>query len=223
MFLKSRWFWICLAFTFSAAIFFSVVVHRANQPQEVIKVYKVVEPLPRKTPQSLANTVPSVGEKNKTRSETVNTYNTDISDASSDDTDRLTPLTEESYPTEESYLDELNHINVSEKSTPKQPTETDTQTAIRLVELQIEIPKRLKERLELFDLIAELAPFYGKDPELSLIRDQIQEETFEMRQTLHHFIAEYLYIVQDDSACRPGGEFYELMKANNIFMHIGTY
>lgn len=50
--LKSKCFWIWTGLGICTAIFFAVVVHRANPPQEVIKVYKAVDPAQPVTPLS---------------------------------------------------------------------------------------------------------------------------------------------------------------------------
>ncbi len=218
MFLKSKWFWICSIFPVCAAIFFGVVAHRANQPREVIKVYKVVEFPQRRTPQEPASPLraDSAGAETDTP---VNMRRGDFSqDTETEITDALTQAADEPPPA---------GVDAAQVSNRNTEAEADAALAAelafaaeRLVELRIEIPRALESRREVLDLIDELvsdATSYGITPELSQIGDELNKERDELQDTIFEKCHEYImYTFGDISPFQPGGEFFELMRQNGI-------
>ena len=95
--------------------------------------------------------------------------------------------------------------------------EDDTPAAEKVAYLRQEIPRILKHRLDLEKLRNELAEFYGEDPDLSLLGDQVTYEVNRLRHdTMSNLVSQYMRFTMDSSAFKPGGDFYELLKKNNI-------
>ena len=94
--------------------------------------------------------------------------------------------------------------------------EPDAPTAEKVAFLRQEIPRTLNRRLDMFKLIEELAEFYAKDPDLSLLRDQVYEESSKLMRTIFDLGGRYITLTRDDSAFESGGEFHGLMKQNHI-------
>ena len=94
----------------------------------------------------------------------------------------------------------------------------DTPVAEKAAYLRQEIPRILKHRLDLEKLGDELAEFYGEDPDLTLLRDQIEYETDGLRNaTISDLVSRYIQLTTDLSAFKPGGDFYDLLEKNKIF------
>ena len=89
-------------------------------------------------------------------------------------------------------------------------------TAEKVAYLRQEIPRILKHRLDLDKLNVELAEFYGKDPDLTLLRSQVYEESSKLLRTISDLGGRYITLTRDDSAFKSGGEFHDLMKQNHI-------
>lgn len=224
MFLKSKWFWIFSIFTVCAAIFFGVVAHRANQPQEVIKVYKAVEFPQHRTPQEPATFLraDSAGAETDTP---VDMGSGDFSqDTETEITDAFTQTADELPPAG------VDSAQVSNPNTEAEAQALDAEAQAladalalageRLVELRIEIPRALESRREVLDLIDELVSHvisYGITPELSQIGDELNKERDELQDTIFEWCGDYImYSGGDISSFQPGGEFYELMRQNGM-------
>ena len=96
--------------------------------------------------------------------------------------------------------------------------EDDTPVAEKVAYLRQEIPRILKHRLDLDKLDDEMTGFYGEDPNLTLLRDQVGYETDGLRNsTISYLVSRYIQLTTDFSAFKPGGDFYELLEKNNIF------
>ena len=96
--------------------------------------------------------------------------------------------------------------------------EDDTPVAEKVAYLRQEIPRILKHRLDLDKLDDEMTGAYGKDPDLTLLRDQVEYETDGLRNsTISYLVSRYIQLTTDFSAFKPGGDFYELLEKNNIF------
>ena len=222
MFLKSKRFWICSIFTVCTAIFFGVVAHRANQPQEVIKVYKVVEFPQHRTPQEPATLLrtDSAGTETDTP---VDMGSGDFSqDTATEIADAFTQTADELPPAG------VDPAQVSNPNTEAQALDAEAEAlaaalalaAERLVELRIEIPRALESRREVLDLIDELVSYvisHGITPELSQIGDELNKERDELQDTIFEWCGDYIvYSGGDISSFQPGGEFYELMRQNGM-------
>ena len=99
--------------------------------------------------------------------------------------------------------------------------EPDAPTAEKIAFLRQEIPRTLNLRLDMFKLVEELAEFYAKDPDLSLLRDQVYEESRKLIWTISDLGHRYSRLTNDDSAFESGGEFHDLMKQNGISISRG--
>ena len=94
----------------------------------------------------------------------------------------------------------------------------DKPAAEKVAYLRQEIPRILKHRLDLEKLDDEIAGFYGEDPNLTLLRDQVEYETDGLRNsTISYLVSRYIQLTTDFSAFKPGGDFYELLEKNSIF------
>ena len=94
--------------------------------------------------------------------------------------------------------------------------EPDASKAEKVAFLRQEIPRTLNLRLDMFKLVEELAEFYAKDPDISLLRDQVHEESRTLMRTIFDLCHRYTRLTNDDSAFKFGGEFHDLMKQNRI-------
>ena len=96
--------------------------------------------------------------------------------------------------------------------------EDNTPVAEKVAYLRQEIPRILKHRLDLEKLDDEISGAYGEDPDLTLLRAQVEYETDGLRNsTISHLVSRYIQLTTDISALKPGGDFYELLEKNNIF------
>ena len=99
--------------------------------------------------------------------------------------------------------------------------EPDAPKAEKIAYLCQEIPRTLNLRLDMFKLKEELAEFQAKDPDLSLLRGQVYEESYQLMRTIFDLCHRYSQLTNDDSAFESGGEFYDLMKQNHISISRG--
>ena len=99
--------------------------------------------------------------------------------------------------------------------------ESDAPKAEKVAFLSQEIPRTLNLRLDMFKLVEELAEFYAKDPDISLLRDQVYEESGKLLWTISDLGSRYNLLTNDDSAFESGGEFHDLMKRNHISISSG--
>ena len=222
MLFKSKIFWICAVFTVCAAIFFSVVLHRTNQPKEPIKVYKYVKPAPHKTSQSSVDDAVSVqvADETATKVDTTDKTVVDFSNSKTDttNTDTLTDTSD--------YLltDKPNLMGVGASTSN---LETDAAAlaeteyiAQQIEELQIKIPQALQTRIQLMHQIAELSESHVSDEGPSPLIVQLYDETYELVKIISAMSSEYITIAKDDSVFRPGGEFYDLLEQNGMMVGV---
>ncbi len=99
--------------------------------------------------------------------------------------------------------------------------EPDAPKAEKVAFLRQEIPRTLNLRLDMFKLVEELAEFGVRDPDLSLLRDQVYEESRTLMRTIFDLCSRYTLLTNDNSAFESGGEFHDLMKQNGISISIG--
>ena len=92
----------------------------------------------------------------------------------------------------------------------------DAPKAENITFLRQEIPRTLNLRLDMLKLVAELAEFRARDPNLSLLTDQVHEESRTLMRTIFGLCSRYNLLTNDDSAFESGGEFHDLMKQNGI-------
>ena len=112
---------------------------------------------------------------------------------------------------------ELLHLNLP----PDTPViglkpEPDAPKAEKVAFLRQEIPRTLNLRLDIFKLGEELAEFHAKDPDISLLRGQIYDESGTLMRTIFDLCHRYTQLTNDDAAFESGGEFHDLMKQNGI-------
>jgi pyruvate-formate lyase len=67
--------------------------------------------------------------------------------------------------------------------------------------------------LKLFEALAELR---ARDPNLSLLTEQVHEESRKLIWTISNLGHRYNRLTNDDSVFKFGGEFHDLMKQNGI-------
>ena len=92
----------------------------------------------------------------------------------------------------------------------------DSPVAEKVAFLRQEIPRTLNLRLDMFQLVEELAEFGVRDPNLSLLTDQVYEESRTLMRAIFDLCSRYSLLTNDDSAFKSGGEFHDLMKQNGI-------
>ena len=112
---------------------------------------------------------------------------------------------------------ELFHLNLP----PDTPVlglkpEPDAPKAEKVAFLRQEIPRTLNLRLDMLKLFKELAEFSARDPNLSLLTEQVHEESRKLIWTISDLGHLYTRLANDDSAFKFGGEFHDLMKQNGI-------
>ena len=221
MFLKSKGFWICSIFTVCTVVFFGVVAHRSNQPQEVIKVYKAVEFSQHRTLQELAPSLRADSAGTETNTP-VNTGSGNFSQDTETDTPEAFTAPADAFPAAD--------VDTAQVSPPTTDTEVDAKAeaiadlialgAKRLPELRIEIPRALEARLEVLELSEELITYveeFGRTPEISELAYELNKERDELQKKIYGWCWDYiLYSGVDGSAFEPGGEFFELMSQNGM-------
>ena len=82
--------------------------------------------------------------------------------------------------------------------------------------LRQEIPRTLNLRLDMLKLFEALAELRARDPNLSLLTDQVHEESRKLIWIISDLGHRYNRLTNDDSAFKFGGEFHDLMKQNGI-------
>ncbi len=92
----------------------------------------------------------------------------------------------------------------------------DAPKAEKVAFLRQEIPRTLNLRLDMLKLFRELAELRARDPNLSLLTDQVHEESRKLIWTISNLGHLYTRLTNDDSAFKFGGEFHGLMKQNGI-------
>ena len=216
MFFKSKVFWICAALTVCAAIFFGVMVHRANQPQEVIKVYKAVEFMPAKTPQPPTDNTISGQILHNTATE-VGTTDTTIANFIDDETPTTDTFT---HTADDFWMDEPTTVNTAdalETAELNAAAQAEAEyTSQQLAELHIKIPQSLQYRLDLWDHIEELAESHVPDGGPSPVIEQLLEEYRELTRDIFAMSNRYIVYAKDNSLFEPSGEFYDLLKQNGM-------
>ncbi len=217
MFLKSKWFWICSIITLCAAIFIGIVVHRANQPQEVIKVYKAVELPQHRTPQVPLLESTNAGADTEAP---VETRREDFSQDIEMDTPEAFTAPAEALPAADVDTAQVSHPTTNAEAAAAAKAEFVAMGTKRLPELRIEIPRALEDRLEVLQLSEELISYvrsHGITPELSEFAAELNTERDELEKKILGWCSEYiLYTGLDGSSFEPGGEFFELMRQNGM-------
>ena len=211
MLFKSKLFWISVVLISCAVIFFAVTYHRAKQPSEPIKVYKVPEDVgPHKIQRLSGRTTETKQIRQKTAEEvdTTDTKRANLSENTSHHTNAFTD-TDESQGAS-------NQPNADYVSADELKTEAETEAAYiaQKAELRTKITQLLQERKDLFDQIYDLADFGDGEP--YALRLQLQKEAHALRRTIFDLCHEYIRYTMDDSPFQFGGEFYDLMKQNRM-------
>ena len=218
MLFKLKWLWISAVLSICAVIFFTLVRHQAKQPQKVI--YKAVEPVPRKTPQSPADATVTRQTRHDTDTE-MDTTDTTLADFSEDASHRTDAFTH----THDDFYDESNHPDAADAPADDLNTDAAAEAEAayagqQIAELRIKIPQALRERCDLLDMIEELASFSQKEKELYELRQELQQEARDMRKTIFSMTRDYIRYTRDIADFQPGGEFYDLMEQNRIGISI---
>lgn len=212
---KSKLFWggvlLCIV------VLFGVLVHRANQPQETITIYKTVVPERRVTSQSLDKQKAQT-DKDIDKTEVASTpTDSDVSIDSGDFTSEDTQFSETEVQTEESTLS----VDVE--------TETDTEPegerffGLTLAEIEEKIPvleeeihTNLTKAVELYTELRSTDGMARKSPEIAAWRDETWAEVKRLfheasRQKIPRYVS-YLTVTGGDNPLLPGGWISELME-----------
>lgn len=212
---KSKLFWggvlLCVG------VLFGVLLHRANQPQETIRIYKTAVPAKRVASQS------SDKQKEQTnqdidKAEVVSTpADSDVSIDSGDFTSEDTQFFEAEVQAEESM--------------PSADVETETDTApeeerffgLTLAEIEAKIPvleeeirTNLTKAVELYTELRSTDGMARKSPEIATWRDKTWAEVKRLfheasRQKIPRYVS-YLKVTGGDNPLLPGGWISELME-----------
>ena len=198
-------------------VLFGVLLHRANQPQETIRIYKTVVPERRVASQS--------SDKQKTqtnqdidKAEVVSTpADSDVSIDSGDFISEDTQFSNVEVQTEESTL------------SADVETETDTEPeeerffGLTLAEIEAKIPVLEKEirtnltkAVELYTELRSTDGMARKSPEIATWRDETWAEVKRLfheasRQKIPRYVS-YLTVTGGDNPLLPGGCISELME-----------
>lgn len=212
---KSKLFWggvlLCVV------VLFGVLLHRANQPQETIRIYKTVVPEKRVASQS------SEKQKEQTNQDIDKTEvvsapaDSDASIDSGDFTSEDTQFFEAEVQTEESI--------------PSADVETETDTApeeerffgLTLAEIEAKIPvleeeirTNLTKAVELYTELRSTDGMARKSPEIATWRDETWAEVKRLfheasHQKIPRYVS-YLTVTGGDNPLLPGGWISELME-----------
>ena len=210
---KSKLFWggvlLCVV------VLFGVLVHRANQPQETIKIYKTAIPAERAKAQS-ADKQKAQTNQDIDKTQIVSTpTDSDVSIDSGDFTSEDTQFFQTEVQTEE--------------STPITDVETDTTPeeerffGLTLAELEEKIPvleeeihTNLTKAVELYTELRSTDGMARKSPEIAAWRDETWAEVKRLfheasRQKIPRYVS-YLTVTGGDNPLLPGGWISELME-----------
>lgn len=217
MFLKSKWFWISTVLASCTVIFVGIVLHRTSHPQEVIKIYKYVEPAPRKKAKSLTDAAVTRQTRRNTLIETdaANTNLTDLPKGASHYTNSGTD-TPEDLPTELNQLIMADTVDEAAYHAEKakqiyQELHTNFDTYL----------EALKEN----DRLSKIKVDVEKDEhaaEFISLRIQVAAEMDRLKRTVIEKMLSYISHAQDASPFLPGGEFYDLFQNNDIYITVNV-
>ena len=198
-------------------VLFGVLLHRANQPQETIRIYKTVVPEKRVASQS-SDKQQEQTNHDIDKTEVVSTpADSDVSIDSGDFTSEDTQFFEAEVQAEE--------------STPSVDAETETDTApeeerffgLTLAEIEAKIPvleeeirTNLTKAVELYTELRSTDGMARKSPEIATWRDETWAEVKRLfheasRQKIPHYVS-YLTVTGGDNPLLPGGWISELME-----------
>ena len=212
---KSKLFWGGVLL--GVVVLFSVLVHRANQPQETITIYKTVVPERRATSQSLDKQKAQTNQ-DIDKTQIVSTpADSDVSINSEDFISEDTQFSEAEVQTEESTLS----VDVE--------TETDTAPeeerffGLTLAEIEEKIPvleeeihTNLTKAVELYTELRSTDGMARKSPEIAAWRDETWAEVKRLfheasHQKIPRYVS-YLTVTGGDNPLLPGGWISELME-----------
>ena len=212
---KSKLFWggvlLCVV------VLFSVLVHRANQPQETIKIYKTAVPAKRAKTQS--------ADKQKARTN----QDIDKTEIASTPTDSDVSIDSGDFTSEDTQFSEAEVQ--TEENTPSADIETETSTepeeerffGLTLAEIEEKIPvleeeihTNLTKAVELYTELRSTDGMARKSPEIAAWRDETWAEVKRLfheasRQKIPSYVS-YLTVTGGDNPLLPGGWIYELME-----------
>ena len=212
---KSKLFWggalLCVV------VLFGVLLHRANQPQETIKIYKTVVPEKRATTQAVDKQKKQTNQ-DIDKTEVVSTpadsdVSTDPEDFTSEDT-------------------QFSDVEVrTEESTPSADVETDTapeeerffgltlaEIEERIPVLEAEIRTNLTKAVELYTELRSTDGMARKSSETAAWRDETWQEVKRLFNEISHTgkIANYVSYLKvtgvNENPLLPGGWIFELME-----------
>ena len=214
---KSKLFWGSVLL--SVVVLFGVLVHRANQPQETITIYKTVVPERRATSQSLDKQKEQTDE-DIDKTETASTpTDSDVSIDSEDFTWEDTQFYEAEVQTEESTLS----VDV-ETETDTEPEEerffglTLAEIKEKIPVLEDEIHTNLTKAVELYTELRSTDGMARKSPEIATWRDETWQEVKRLFNDVAHTgkILRYRSFLRVTGVAEdpilPGGWIYELME-----------
>ena len=212
---KSKLFWggvlLCVV------VLFGVLLHRANQPQETIRIYKTVVPEKRVASQS-SDKQQEQTNQDIDKTEVVSTpVDSDVSIDSKDFTSEDTQFFEAEVRTEESTLS----VDV-ETETDTAPEEerffglTFAEIEEKIPVLEEEIRTNLTKAVELYTELRSTDGMARKSPEIAAWRDETWAEVKRLfheasRQKIPRYVS-YLTVTGGDNPLLPGGWISELME-----------
>ena len=212
---KSKLFWggvlLCVV------VLFGVLVHRANQPQETIRIYKTAVPAKRAKTQS-ADKQKDQTNQDIDKTEVVSTpADSDGSIDSGDFTSENTQFSEAEVQPEESTLS----VDV-ETQTDTAPEEerffglTLAEIEEKIPVLEEEIRTNLTKAVELYTELRSTDGMARKSPEIATWRDETWAEVKRLfheasRQKIPRYVS-YLTVTGGDNPLLPGGWISELME-----------
>lgn len=222
--LKSKRFWYFAVLglcTFASVV---LVIRSTTAPQEVVTVYKVVEPESLDSHKSRVVTEPSVIEETRHASPVeidsgVDTWNDFFSGHEvAHTTEAITSVPDAPFAEEEPSVNAAADAPDTGVDPNAAPAAGEPDAAQQLAAIRRDLPPLLRERLHLFDLIEELAPSNGAPLELVPFREELREETRELRRAIFSRVGDYFRYSNDMSPFEPGGEFYDLLLENNMYI-----
>ncbi|MDD9974650.1 MAG: hypothetical protein OXU27_11630 [Candidatus Poribacteria bacterium] len=214
---KSKLFWggvlLCVV------VLFGVLVHRANQPQETIKIYKIAVPAKRAKTQS-ADEQKAQTNQDIDKTQIVSTpTDSDVSIDSGDFTSEDTQFFEAEVQTEE------NTLSVDVETETDTTPEEERFFGLTLAEIEEKIPvleeeihTNLTKAVELYTELRSTDGMAGKSPEIAAWRDETWQEVKRLFNDVAHTgkILRYRSFLRvtgvEGDPILPGGWIYELME-----------
>ena len=212
---KSKLFWggvlLC-----GVAILFSILIHNANQPQEIITIYKTVTPEQRVKAQPSATLTAQTNDDVKETESISTPVDFDVATDTEDFTSEEPQFSDAETQTEAIILsNEIESVTEPEEERFYGLTLAEIEEKIPV--LEEEIRTNLTKAVELYTELRSTDGMASKSPEIAAWRDETWKEVKRLFHDVSHTgkimnYTSYLKVTGGDNPLLPGGWISELME-----------